>query len=106
MLSLLRASMAMNLRPLFALLGVLTMLAGPARAQIASVMSPSGPVPAGPYIVVDAASGETLLERNAGVSWYPASLTKMMTIYLVFEELKAGRLTLSTTLPFSETALS
>ncbi len=96
--------MAMNLRPLFALLGVLTMLADPARAQIASVMSPSGPVPAGPYIVVDAASGETLLERNAGVSWYPASLTKMMTIYLVFEELKAGRLTMSTTLPFSENA--
>ena len=66
--------------------------------------SPSGPVQAGPYVVVDAATGETLLERNAGAFWYPASLTKMMTIYIVFEELKAGRLTLATPVPFSEHA--
>lgn len=68
------------------------------------VESPSGPVPAGPYVVVDVATGEALLDRNAGTLWYPASLTKMMTIYIVFEELKAGRLTLGTALPFSENA--
>ena len=68
--------------------------------------SPSGPVQAGPYVVVDAATGETLLERNPGALWYPASLTKMMTIYIVFEELKAGRLTLATPVPFSEHARS
>ena len=45
-------------------------------------------------------------ERNAGASWYPASLTKMMTLYIVFEELKAGRLTLTTPVPFSEYARS
>ena len=39
-----------------------------------------------------------------GAYWYPASLTKMMTIYLIFEELKSGRLTLATPLPFSEHA--
>ena len=76
----------------------------PAAAQIAAVASPSGPVMAGPYVVVDAASGETLLERNAGASWYPASLTKMMTIYLVFEQLKSGRLTLATPFTLSEAA--
>ena len=54
--------------------------------------------------MVDVATGEALLDRNPGTVWYPASLTKMMTIYIVFEELKAGRLTLSTTLPFSENA--
>ena len=97
-------SSAMNLRLLLGFLGLLALLTASARAQIATVASPSGPVPAGPYIVVDAASGEALLERNAGVQWYPASLTKMMTIYIVFEELKAGRMTLSTTLPFSENA--
>lgn len=72
-----------------------------AAAQIAPVASPSGPVNAGPYIVIDAATGETLLQRNPGTFWYPASLTKMMTIYIVFEELKAGRLTLTTPITFS-----
>ena len=45
--------------------------------------------------------GETLLERDAGAFWYPASLTKLMTLYIVFEELKAGRLTLATPVPLS-----
>ena len=77
---------------------------GSASAQIAPVASPTGPVLAGPYLVVDAATGEALLERSPGASWYPASLTKLMTIYLVFEELKAGRLTLATPVRFSEAA--
>jgi D-alanyl-D-alanine carboxypeptidase len=88
------------------LLGILALLglASPARAQVTAVASPSGPVQAGPYVVVDAATGETLLERNAGAFWHPASLTKLMTIYIVFEELKAGRLTLATPMTFSEAA--
>lgn len=79
-------------------------LAAPAPAQIAAVASPSGPVQAGPYVVVDVATGEALLERNAGAFWHPASLTKMMTIYIVFEELKAGRLTLASPVTLSEVA--
>src|SRR6185369_12030576 len=98
------ASAAMNLRLLLCILGLLGLCAASARAQIAPVASPSGPVMAGPYVVVDVATGETLLERNSGVSWYPASLTKMMTIYIVFEELKAGRLTLASPVPFSQVA--
>jgi D-alanyl-D-alanine carboxypeptidase len=94
----------MNLRLLLCILGLLGLCAVPVRAQLAPVASPSGPVVAGPYVVVDAATGETLLERNAGASWYPASLTKMMTIYIVFEELKAGRLTLASPVPFSQVA--
>ena len=86
----------MNLRLLLCLLGLIGLSAVPSRAQIAPVASPSGPVQAGPYVVVDAATGETLLERSPGALWYPASLTKMMTIYIIFEELKAGRLTLAT----------
>ena len=72
--------------------------AGPVRpaaapaAQIGPVSSPTGPVMAGPYLVVDAATGETLLQRDPGAPWYPASLTKLMTMYIVFEEMKAGRL--------------
>jgi D-alanyl-D-alanine carboxypeptidase len=96
----------MNLRILLCLLGLIGLSAVPSRAQIAPVASPSGPVQAGPYVVVDAATGETLLERSPGALWYPASLTKMMTIYIIFEELKAGRLTLATAVPFSEHARS
>jgi D-alanyl-D-alanine carboxypeptidase len=98
------ASVAMNSRLLLCLLGLIGLLSLPARAQIAAVTSPSGPVPAGPYAVVDVATGETLMERNAGAYWYPASLTKMMTIYIVFEELKAGRLNLAMPLAFSDNA--
>ena len=86
----------MNLRLLLCILALIGLSAVPSRAQIAPVASPSGPVQAGPYVVVDAATGETLLERSPGALWYPASLTKMMTIYIVFEELKTGRITLAT----------
>ena len=57
---------------------------------------------AGPYLVVDAATGETLLQRDPGAAWYPASLTKLMTMYLVFEELKAGRLQPATPVAMSK----
>ena len=77
-----------------------------ASAQLAPVTSPSGPVMAGPYIVVDAATGEVLLERSSGNFWYPASLTKMMTMYVAFEELKANRMQLGETLQLSEFAKS
>jgi D-alanyl-D-alanine carboxypeptidase len=84
---------------------VLLGLAGlPAAAQIAPVASPTGLVMAGPYVAVDAATGETLLQNNAGASWYPASLTKLMTMYVVFQDLKAGRLALSTPVTISQHA--
>ena len=45
-------------------------------------------------LVVDGKSGEILHSRNAKKKIYPASLTKVMTIYLVFEALNTGKLTL------------
>jgi len=45
-------------------------------------------------IVIDAQSGQVLTEQNADQPTYPASLTKMMTLYLVFEALEQGRITL------------
>src|ERR1700756_3121407 len=94
---------SMKARFLLVLLAALGLI-GSAAAQVAPVASPTGPVMAGPYAIVDAATGETLLEHNAGASWYPASLTKIMTIYLTFEQLKAGRLTLASPVPFSQHA--
>lgn len=93
-------------RLLFCVLALLGLSAFPAFAQLAAVTSPTGPVMAGPYVVVDVASGETLLERNAGAQWYPASLTKLMTMYVVFEELKAGRLKIDDPVVMSKSALS
>lgn len=52
-------------------------------------------------IVVDAASGQVLNEVNATEQNHPASLTKMMTLYLTFAQLKAGRLKLDQQLPVS-----
>lgn len=45
-------------------------------------------------LVIDAATGEVLNEVNADTRNYPASLTKMMTLYLVFESLEEGRMRL------------
>ena len=61
---------------------------------------------AGPSILFDPASGEVLSQDRAGEPWYPASLTKLMTAYVVFEKLKNGRLTLESQVPVSELASS
>jgi D-alanyl-D-alanine carboxypeptidase len=57
-------------------------------------------------IVIDAESGRVLSEMNADAITYPASLTKMMTLYLTFEALNAGRLRLDQYLPVSTEAAS
>jgi D-alanyl-D-alanine carboxypeptidase len=55
-------------------------------------------------IIVDADSGRVLHEKNADTRNYPASLTKMMTLYLLFEALDGGRLTLDDALRVSNRA--
>lgn len=55
-------------------------------------------------IVVDARSGETLHEKNADARLHPASLTKMMTLYIAFEEIRSGRITLDTKVKISKHA--
>ncbi len=54
-----------------------------------------------PYIVFDVGSGEVLAEHDAFAPWYPASLTKMMTAYVVFEALARGEVTLSSPVTMS-----
>jgi D-alanyl-D-alanine carboxypeptidase (penicillin-binding protein 5/6) len=55
-------------------------------------------------IIVDANTGATLLEKNADELMTPSSMSKLMTVYMVFERLKEGSLQLSDQLPVSETA--
>src|SRR5215475_1604998 len=59
-----------------------------------------------PYaaIVLDANSGNVLHAANADELRHPASLTKIMTLYLLFERLDAGKLRLDSLLPVSEHA--
>ncbi|MEC9481843.1 MAG: D-alanyl-D-alanine carboxypeptidase family protein, partial [Halomonas sp.] len=52
-------------------------------------------------IVIDAETGEVLSAANADAVRYPASLTKMMTLYLLFEAIERGRLTMESPLPVS-----
>jgi len=56
------------------------------------------------YVVADVSSGQILASDRADERFEPASLTKMMTAYLVFQALKEKKLTLDKTVPVSEKA--
>ena len=58
------------------------------------------------YILIDLASSQVLGEREADVQADPASLTKLMTAYLVFDAIKARKLTLEQTVSVSQRAWS
>jgi D-alanyl-D-alanine carboxypeptidase len=55
-------------------------------------------------IIVDANSGATLASNSPDGVRHPASLTKVMTLYLLFERLESGKITLDTEMPVSEHA--
>jgi D-alanyl-D-alanine carboxypeptidase len=55
-------------------------------------------------IVIDANTGKTLFSSNADSRRYPASLTKMMTLYMTFEALANGKISKQTPVPFSANA--
>jgi D-alanyl-D-alanine carboxypeptidase len=52
-------------------------------------------------VVIDAKTGQVLYQDKANDLRYPASLTKVMTLYILFQELEAGRMELSTKLSVS-----
>jgi D-alanyl-D-alanine carboxypeptidase len=52
-------------------------------------------------LVVDGATGKILYARNETAERHPASLTKMMTLYLLFDALKHGKMTMQTPMPVS-----
>ncbi|MFZ3006116.1 MAG: serine hydrolase [Phenylobacterium sp.] len=98
-------------RRLFAALGAAALtavspLATSAQAQIPYLSMPSLPTTAPKYaaIVVDAKTGEVLYAKRADSPRYPASITKIMTLYLTFEALSSGRLRPEDTLIISPRA--
>lgn len=75
-------------------------------------MANSGLVPSPPainadsYLLIDFDTGEVLVEHNADVQLPPASLTKLMTAYILAQEVELGRLSLDDLVPVSRNAWS
>lgn len=64
----------------------------------------SAPASAGPALLFDAGNGQVLYAEDADNQWHPASLTKIMTAYLAFHAIKAGKLTLDSKIQCTENA--
>lgn len=75
------------------LLAIIGLISMPAMANAGSA-----------YLVVDARTGAVLGADNADTLNHPASLTKMMTLYMTFEALHRGKLRWDSQVPFSRTA--
>src|SRR5271154_2270090 len=55
-------------------------------------------------IIIDDTTGTVLFEKNSDEKMHPSSMSKLMTVYIVFTHLKDGSLKLTDTLPVSEKA--
>ena len=81
-------------RPFKAAIGLLLGVFSSIAAQAAPVIIPSPPhLAAKAYLLMDATTGEILIENNADLTLPPASLTKMLTSYVVSDEIARGKLT-------------
>ncbi|MDX1551875.1 MAG: D-alanyl-D-alanine carboxypeptidase family protein [Marinobacter sp.] len=97
--------MAINnvFRACTAVLILALLTAMPAAAQ--SVLIPSPPqIGASSYILMDPLSGRIIMEENSHERLPPASLTKMMTAYIVERELDEGRIAMGDMVPISVNA--
>lgn len=100
-------SLRVLFRPIAVFLLVALAVAGCSTTQIeeiaptATTFSTSGRYAA---IVVDARNGRMLYGTNVEDQRYPASLTKMMTLYLLFEAIDAGKISKNAEIPVSEHA--
>ncbi len=78
------------------------MLALTGKVMSQSVLIPSPPQIAGSsYVLMDPKSGRIIMEENSHERLPPASLTKMMTAYIVERELDEGRISMSDMVPIS-----
>ncbi len=77
-----------------------------AAIALAAVLCAASPAWASKYasIVIDMETGQVLHDRDADESRHPASLTKVMTLYMIFDAIESGKLKLSDRLPVSRAA--
>jgi len=88
-----------RLRPALALAGLLAWLAVAGGGPAAAIETTAREA-----FIIDVATGRILLNKNADDSMPPASMSKIMTTYMVFERLKDGRISLDDELQVSEKA--
>ena len=89
-------------RPLLSLFVCAVFVAAPTFADVPIPTAPT--VDARAYIVIDYRTGKVLASQEAVARLEPASLTKLMTAYIVFQELAAGKLKLDEPVVVSEHA--
>ncbi|HTN60996.1 MAG TPA: D-alanyl-D-alanine carboxypeptidase family protein [Devosia sp.] len=75
-------------------------------AVFVSVSSMPGLARANPMLLVDMDTLQVLYAQDAGLPWHPASLTKLMTAYVTFEEIAKGTVTLQTPVVLSRHAVA
>nr|WP_253308561.1 D-alanyl-D-alanine carboxypeptidase family protein [Rickettsia endosymbiont of Ceutorhynchus assimilis] len=81
---------------------IVTFIAPISEAKKTIKISPKPPIQTS--LVVDAKTGKVLHAQNAQIRIYPASLTKLMTLYLMFEAIETGKLSLNKKLVVSKKA--
>jgi len=75
---------------------------GAMTATASPIIIPAAPqIGAESYLVIDAATGDVLASENARMRLPPASLTKIMTSYIIADEIEQGRITLDDRVPIS-----
>ncbi len=101
-----RTKLLRLLLPVLLLAGLApTAAAGWAEPLVEAVPAPSPPEIGAPsHILVDMHSGDRLAGRKPETAWEPASLAKLMTAYIVFDELRAGHIDLEDQVTVSENA--
>jgi len=87
---------------LFLILALLAGCSTSASLDLAPIAVPTSPKYAA--LVIDAGKGTVLYQVNADAERYPASLTKMMTLYMLFEAMESGQVTRDTLIPVSDYA--
>jgi D-alanyl-D-alanine carboxypeptidase len=76
-------------------------LAAVATVFLATLAATAAPAQATPYVVIEADTGRVVSEQEATSRWYPASLTKLVTLYVALQAVRDGRVTLQTPLVVS-----
>jgi D-alanyl-D-alanine carboxypeptidase len=75
-------------------------------ALAAAVALLAGPALATPSIIIDASSGDTLYQQESTRPWFPASLSKLMTVFVALKAEREGRITMNTPMAVSGRAAS
>ena len=83
---------------------VICVFAAVAASSVAAQAPQPPEIAARAYLLLDVTAGQVLAAKDADKPVEPASLTKLMTAYIVFDALKAGKISLTQTFPVSERA--